>query len=123
MLFFLSKVLSSRKMKRALKIKEEITTALSQSAVTTPIAELPTPTQISSEQAKEIGDKLGVDWNEIDLEQFRMGIMVEFEHGVRKEQQTDVTGNDLLITGKIAWVHLKELPDYYTRLKKMQGES
>jgi hypothetical protein len=27
------------------------------------------------------------------------------------------------LTGKIAWAHLKEFPDYYTRLKKLEKNS
>jgi len=75
----------------------------------------------TKEQAKEIGDKLGIDWNKYDLEQFCMGLEVELEHGAR-DPQTNVTGDDLIMTGKIAWAHLKEIPDYYTRLEKMEKE-
>lgn len=73
-------------------------------------------------QARDIGDKLGIDWNMYDLEQFRMGIEVELEHGAH-DKDTNVTNDDLLMTGKIAWAHLKEIPDYYTRLKKMEEEA
>lgn len=41
---------------------------------------------------------------------------VELEHG-QVNRYTDVTHDDLLLTGKIALAHLNELPDYYTRLK------
>lgn len=68
----------------------------------------------SAEEAKEIGDKLKVDWSKIDVEQFRMGLDVEMEH-------QDVTGGDPETTGKIALAHLKEMSDYYTKLKKMEG--
>jgi hypothetical protein len=74
------------------------------------------------EQAREIGDRLHIDWSRFDVEQFRMGMDVELEHGQR-DPETDVTGNDPLITGKIALAHLKEFPDYYTRLKKMEQEA
>ena len=50
-----------------------------------------------------------------------MGLEVELEHGAR-DPQTNVTGDDLIMTGKIAWAHLKEIPDYYTRLEKMEKE-
>ena len=75
----------------------------------------------SKEEAKRIGDKLGIDWSKIDLEQFQMGLDVEMEHGAR-DPRTNVTNSDPILTGKIAWAHLNELPDYYTRLKKMEDE-
>ena len=75
----------------------------------------------SKEEAKTIGDKLGIDWSKIDLEQFQMGLDVEMEHGAR-DPRTNVTNSDPILTGKIAWAHLNELPDYYTRLKKMEDE-
>ena len=74
------------------------------------------------EQAHEIGDKLGIDWSHFDVAQFRMGLDVELEHGLH-DPATDVTGNDPLLTGKIALAHLKEFSDYYTRLEKMEREA
>ncbi len=74
------------------------------------------------EQAREIGEKLGVDWTHFDVAQFRMGLNVELEHGLH-DPATDVTGNDHLLTGKIAYAHLKEFADYYTRLEKMEREA
>jgi len=73
----------------------------------------------TSEQAKEIGEMLGVNWSKFNIEQFRMGMDVELEHGT-SDPLTNVTDNDPLITGKIALAHLTEYPDYYTRLKKME---
>ncbi|MEH6778588.1 DUF5661 family protein [Maribacter arcticus] len=72
--------------------------------------------------AKQIGTDLGIDWNEINLEEFTLGLNVEFEHGTRYPE-TNVTNNDKILTGKIAWAHLKEFPDYYTRLEKMEKEA
>jgi hypothetical protein len=71
----------------------------------------------STSGAKALGDKLGVDWKKVDLEQFRMGLEVEAEHD--DGSALDVVGpkTDL---GKIALAHLKEFPDYYTRLKRME---
>jgi len=48
-----------------------------------------------------------------------MGIEVELEHGTR-DSQTNVTDDDPAMTGKIALAHLKEIPDYYTRLDEME---
>lgn len=74
----------------------------------------------SIEEAREIGDRIGVDWNETSLEEFRAGLSVELEHGTH-DPQTNVTSDDAVATGKIALAHLKELPDYYTRLTKMEA--
>jgi hypothetical protein len=76
----------------------------------------------SSEEAKRVGDEIGVDWSRFDLEQFRMGMDVEFEHGSH-DPQTDVTGDDPIVTGKIALAHMKEFPDYYERLEQMEAEA
>lgn len=76
----------------------------------------------TAEQAKSIGEQLGIDWSKFDVEQFRMGMDVELEHGLH-DPETNVTGDDALITGKIALAHLKEFPDYYIRLKKMEEEA
>ena len=76
----------------------------------------------TTEQAREIGNRLGVDWSRFDVEQFRMGLEVELEHGLR-DPSTDVTGNDPVLTGKIALAHLNEFADYYTRLLKMEREA
>ena len=76
----------------------------------------------STEEALEIGGKLGIDWSRFDVEQFRMGLNVELEHGLR-DPSTDVTGDDPILTGKIALAHLNEFADYYTRLSKMEREA
>ena len=81
-----------------------------------------TSKRFTNERAKEIGDALGVDWRSFDVEQFRMGLDVELEHGTR-DPSTDVTGNDDILTGKIALAHLNEFADYYTRLTKMEREA
>jgi len=82
-----------------------------------------TPRQtISLRKARKIGNELGVDWDRIDLDQFHRGMEVELEHG-RRDPATDVTGDDLLLTGKIALAHLNEFPDYYTRLARMEEEA
>ena len=73
----------------------------------------------TSEEARRVGDVIGVDWSRFDLEQFRAGMDVEFEHGSH-DAQTDVTGDDPIVTGKIAWAHLLEMPDYYERLEALE---
>ena len=76
----------------------------------------------TTEQAKEVGDKLGVDWSVLDLEQFRMGMDVELEHGTISPS-TNVTNDDPIMTGKIALAHMNEFADYYERLEKMEKEA
>jgi len=76
----------------------------------------------TSEEAKRVGDTIGVDWSRFDLEQFRAGMDVEFEHGSH-DPQTDVTHDDPIVTGKIALAHMKEFPDYYERLERMEREA
>ena len=76
----------------------------------------------TDEEAKVTGEKLGIKWDKFDIDQFRRGMDVELEHGLQ-DLQTNVTGDDLLITGKIALAHLKEFPDYYDRLEKLEEEA
>ncbi len=78
--------------------------------------------RITAEEARAIGVRLGVDWANIVLEQFRRGLEVELEHGAR-DPDTNVTNDDLTLTGKIAWAHLKEIRDYYTRLDRLEAEA
>ena len=76
----------------------------------------------SSSEAKQIGEQLGIDWIKFDVEQYRMGLDVELEHGL-VDPHTNVTNDDPIMTGKIALAHLNEFPDYYTRLDKMEKEA
>lgn len=73
-------------------------------------------------QAKAIGKMLGVDFSRIPLEQFRIGLSVELEHGL-SDPDTNVTYDDEYLTGKIALAHLKEIPDYYRRLAEMERQA
>ena len=76
----------------------------------------------SSEEAEEIGKKLGITWDSFDVEQFRMGLDVELEHGTISPS-TNVTNDDPIPTGKIALAHLNEFADYYTRLEEMEEKA
>ena len=78
--------------------------------------------QTTIEEAQRVGNEIGVDWSRFDVEQFRLGMDVEFEHGSR-DPQTDVTGDDPIVTGKIALAHMKEFPDYYERLERMERDA
>ena len=82
-----------------------------------------TETQRTSiDEARRVGDAIGVDWDRFDIEQFRQGMDVEYEHG-SQDPQTDVTHDDPIVTGKIALAHMKEFPDYYERLERMEEEA
>ncbi len=76
------------------------------------------------EDARRIGTELGIEWeaSPFGVGQYLLGLEVELEHGAR-DPETNVTNDDELITGKIAWAHLKELPDYYTRIAVMEAEA
>ena len=76
----------------------------------------------TTSEAKRIGEALGIDWSRFDVEQYRMGLDVELEHG-KVDPHTNVTDDDPMMTGKIALAHLNEFPDYYTRLDKMEKEA
>ncbi len=78
----------------------------------------------SADQAREIGERIGIEWDRsrFDVEQFRIGLGVELEHG-SADPATNVSDDDELTTGKIARAHLNEFPDYYTRLAKMEAEA
>ena len=78
--------------------------------------------RVGADEAQRVGASLVIDWKKVDLEQFRRGLEVELEHGAR-DPETNVTNDDLSLTGKIAWAHLKEFPDYYTRLDKLEAEA
>lgn len=73
-------------------------------------------------EAKTIGTTLGITWDTFNVVQFRKGMNVELEHGT-KNKNTNVSNDDILTTGKIALAHLKEFPDYYDRLEKMEKEA
>ena len=76
----------------------------------------------TTKEAKGVGEKLGIKWDKFDVEQFRKGMDVELEHG-RRDPRTNVTNDDPILTGKIAWAHLIEFPDYYERLEKLEDEA
>jgi hypothetical protein len=78
----------------------------------------------TADEAREAGAEIGIDWSSspFDVEQFRMGMDVELEHGLH-DNATNVTDDNPIVTAKIALAHLHEFPDYYTRLERMEGEA
>jgi len=80
--------------------------------------------RFTADEAREMGERIGIDWSsaEFDVEQFRAGMEVELEHGLR-DPATDVTHDDPETTAKIALAHLNEFPDYYVRLERMERDA
>ena len=76
------------------------------------------------DEARTAGQRIGIDWDAsaFDLEQFRIGMDVELEHGTA-DPGTNITDDDIIMTAKIARAHLNEFPDYYTRLARMEAEA
>ena len=83
-----------------------------------------TQERFSADEARSVGEQIGIDWRTapFDIDQFRRGMDVELEHGLR-DPLTNVTGDDPVLTGKIALAHLHEFPDYYTRLEEMEEQA
>ncbi len=76
----------------------------------------------TTKEAQIIGQKLGIKWDKWNVEQFRMGLDVELEHG-KIHKKTNVTNDNPIKTGKIALAHLNEFPDYYTRLERLEKQA
>ena len=81
-----------------------------------------TKKHITIEEAKLTGKRLGIKWDKFNVNQFKIGMEVELEHGTINPL-TNVTNDNLLMTGKIALAHLTEIPNYYTRLLKLEKEA
>jgi hypothetical protein len=81
-------------------------------------------TSFTVDEARHVGEQIGIDWVSapFDVDQFRMGMDVELEHGLH-DVLTNVTDSDPVVTGKIALAHLNEFPDYYTRLARMEEDA
>jgi hypothetical protein len=80
--------------------------------------------EFTTDEARLAGERIGIDWaaSPFDVEQFRIGMNVELEHGLQ-DMFTNVSDDDPQITAKIALAHLNEFPDYYTRLERMEEEA
>lgn len=79
---------------------------------------------VTIDEAKKVAAAIGIKWDAVrfDVEDLRYGMEVEYEHGTH-DPETNVTNDDPFVTGKIAWAHMKEYPDYYKRLKVMEAEA
>jgi len=79
---------------------------------------------LTLQKAKQIGDEIGVDWSLVDLGEFIQGIKEEQEHsGILGGDATKVIEKyDYKASGMIAYEHLLERPDYYTKLEELEDE-
>lgn len=80
-----------------------------------------TDMNVTVEEAKIIQKVLGHEALQISVEAFRQGLEVELEHGF-VYPEANVTNNHPILTGMIVLAHLKELLDYYLRLKVAELE-
>lgn len=87
-------------------------------------AKLAVAEKLTEEEARRLGEEIGINWDAVEfpVSEFADGIGVEYEHGTKLGPETNVTNDDPKATAQIAWAHLKEIPDYYSRLGKMETE-
>lgn len=77
--------------------------------------------KVMPEEANAILAELRTGEMKISLENFRQGLEVELEHGIRFPE-ANVTGNHPILTGQIVLAHFKESLDYYQRLEVVEIE-
>jgi hypothetical protein len=77
--------------------------------------------QVTRQEAEKILAEIETGDMKIPMENFRVGLEVELEHGIRFPE-ANVTNNHPIITGKIVLAHLKETLDYYKRLEVVEIE-
>jgi len=76
---------------------------------------------VQSEEANAILAEMNTGEMEISLDDFRLGLEVELEHGIRFPE-ANVTNNHPILTGQIVLAHFKESLDYYQRLEVAEIE-
>lgn len=57
-------------------------------------------------------NEMGITLDKFSIKDLLRGINIELEHG-KTNPLTNVTNDDLMMTGKIALAHLMEYPNYY----------
>jgi hypothetical protein len=80
--------------------------------------------KLDPQLAKRIGQKLGVEFNKIPFKEFYNGIRSEVEHKNVVDPVTpeNTSTRDWVKYAMIALEHLKERPDYYSKLATMEKE-
>jgi len=77
--------------------------------------------RIQAGEARRVLAVVNTERMPIDPDQFRAGLEVELEHGLRFKD-ANVSNNHPVITGKIVLAHLKESLDYYMLLEVAELE-
>ena len=80
--------------------------------------------EITDRIVDKVANEIGLDFGKIDRNEFAMGMNVELEHNrdTNGFPRTNICKDDMTMVARIAVAHLAELPDYYTRLAKMEEE-
>lgn len=76
---------------------------------------------VTSEEAKLILSIVNFDNLNIPVENFKIGLEVELEHGTTFKSY-NVTNNHPILTGMIVMAHFMEMLDYYNRLEVAEIE-
>ncbi len=74
--------------------------------------------QITLKQAQLIGDCLYLDWDQVDLEQFRQGLMGYRRAGAKGAAEY----SEVLLAGRTVLAHMQQIPDYFVRLARLRAE-
>ena len=74
------------------------------------------------EKARILGDNLAVDWARVDLENFRLGLNIEFDRSL-KSQDAIISEEDPFLAGRLVIRRLRESPDFYPRLAQLDRGS
>lgn len=77
--------------------------------------------EVTAQEAETILAELEIHDMKVSVENFRIGLEVELEHGIRFPE-ANVTNNHPILTGKIVLAHFKETSDYYQRLEVAEIE-
>jgi len=77
--------------------------------------------EVTTQEAKAILAELEIGDMKVSVENFRVGLEVELEHGIRFPE-ANITNNHPILTGKIVLAHFKESLDYYLRLEVAEIE-
>lgn len=78
--------------------------------------------KITLEEARLIGESLYLDWEQVDIEQFRRGLMgIRVRSPKNRRQQSNYHG--VLLAGKTVMAHMQQFPDYFVRLARIRAEA
>jgi len=78
--------------------------------------------KLTLDEAKLIGESLYLDWDQIDLEQFRRGLMgIRARSSKNRKEQSKYRG--VLLAGRTVMAHMQQFPDYVIRLARLRAET